>query len=325
MKKILFFALTTISLFTFSSCLDTGYELPTSPVQGGVRIYSEASMHNNYVLFCADMAYRLNVLLEAKTEGQDIKDVMLVVGEDKTANGIVTLFKGMIVKIENPIGSIWQFTFTPNIPTSTHEGSLTVSTGGKLLSEVGAEWRVTNTVGVTMSYSGGGIYTGVSGNGVEISHLSQGLFTIDVQGFGLYNIVSDPEQIMKSRWATKYTLRKSDANDFSLLGMRNSTYELTGYTGGVPEGESDDIQFSYRIDDSSEAPSPLKFKYDERTQKMVLYSGAEITKCPRLAVAFPEQYPSEEVTVIWKEKDGYTFYNLIYNGVEISTQPNTAE
>ena len=321
-KKVLFAFV--ISLLAFGSCLKQP-DIESPPTQAGALIYSEARMHNNYAMFCADLCYKLNILLEARIENQPLDEVLVVVSNDNDSivrkYGMAELFKGMNITFEElNIGS-WTVTFVPNISfDNTYEGSLLISTNNKLLSVVGNSWNVYNAPNLGMSYGGGGIILDKT-TGVTVAHLSQDNFWIYATDFGLYNITADPNHAAPSKWSLDFYVEKS-SDDYSFLGMRNSVYEMTGKAAGVVAGYESRLVFSYEIDDNIHAPSPLLYKYSDNYKRVIMYGGTEIIDAPGLPILTPDLYPTSEVVVVWNaDAEGNYYYDLTYNGYTTTTRP----
>ena len=305
------------SLLIFTSCFKSEIEIP--PTYAGLLMYKEANSQNKAIMFCADLMYKLNILLQAREGDQSLESVSIIVGgeagSEQKESGVKVLFSGMNVSFEEQEGGDWRVVFEPDYNTegTIYDGALVVSTKGTLLSDDGASWSVDNDPIDGMKIGGLGV-TMEQYKGVTIANIAPDKFWIYVQDFKLYSIIDDVEKILKSKWALDFYVTKSPG-DYSFLGMQNSTYEITGSSRGSVALGGSEISFTYDIDDNSQAPSPLRYKYNDVVKKVVLYSGVETVSSPSLSALDPIQYPASEVTVVWQgETNGSLYYELLYNG-----------
>ena len=315
-----------VSLFAFTSCFKSDIDIP--PTHSGVMMYQDAKLSNNYVMFCAELAFKLNVLLESRDGDQPLDEILLVSGTEKGKEiksiGVDQLFKDIDISFKEMESGQWELTFVPNIPQNTYDGSLLISTNRKLLSEVGSNWDVTNSPNKDMSYGGGGIVMDES-RGVNIAHLEQDRFWIYVSKFTLYNLLIDPEKKIKTEWALDFYVNKN-SSDYTLLGLRNSLYEMVGDASGSVARYGTQLTYEYEIDDNVQAPSPLRYKYNAKLNRSILYEGTEIVNAPGLTILDPHQYPSSEVVIMWKSTiEGSVYYDLTYNGFTVTSLPNLEE
>ncbi len=321
-KKI--FGIFAISLLTFMSCFDSKIEIP--PTHAGVLIYQDARLSNNYVMFCVDLAFKLNVLLEAREGDQPLEDVLVTLSVDSDGElieqdkGVNQLFKNIDVSFHEESYGVWKLVFIANTLGDTQNGSILISTDGELLSNPEALWSIDSDPSDVMSYGGGAIVM-EQGSGIKVQHLDSDDFLITVRDFGLFNLILDPEMKIKTKWNLDFNIQKN-SSDYSLMGMRNSLYEITGDAGGTVARYGESVAYKYEIEDNVHAPSPLKYKYSKETKKSILYGGTEIVNAPNLSTLYPDQFPTSEVFIEWKSTVGGTvYYDLSYNGHSMTTTP----
>lgn len=316
-----------ISLLSLSSCMDNNFEIP--PTNGGLIMYNQAVTYNGNALFFADLAFKVNILMEEAGDvniDKNLKDVEIVIkkavedapGIDASDavldNGFEVLFPtGSTTITRTGADSREWLVDLDNV--SGYTGTLLVNMGDKSLNEDGAEWII--TPGDDLKFS---IDYAVSGDGMNIRVTNSGGgvigYSISDNGspYGLKISFNSVEHT--ATWSVNYFVEKSD-QDCSYLGMKSATYDLTGESNGntIYYGKRD---ITYTAGNHFEGTS-LKYEYNSSRRAMQQFAGQETVVSFDLKNWDPSTFPDSKVNIIWSKKEGYSFYELNYNGAFISS------
>jgi hypothetical protein len=301
-------------------------DVETSPVAAGIQIYNIAAAQNLVSLEPANVAFRLFILLkEALDQGVAPKDAVVDYNGKSGVNLKGLLFGSgyydVLTEITDEGGGAWKIVFPDVNSGGSRNGTLTVSTGGKLLDEDGAAWTLSSVAGDRFSLptSAYGVHLSMSFNSYSISKIN-GVAAWDISCGGVDCAISSYPDYQGGSWALDYTLTAVPDASKSATGTFINLFAANDFVlSGSGDGESfnpyyDGCRFTY------ETTSPLHYTLACNAASPTLYSGVE-----RCAISSPAGYdlsagfPSQEVAVdrspSGADKCNYTI-TVRYNGID---------
>lgn len=282
----------TISL---SSCMkSTKYE--PSPVQGGINIYNSVNNTNVISLDPLNIAIRLNTLIyDAKQNATaDLNNVIVKDDKDKEYNVKTALFGAATIILKT--GTKYSITYQSGYESQTdlnRRGTFFVeTTNDKNLYEEEARWTVTMGTGTEAANTKPYIYGGSSGNNIYYGESSYSLSnygagTIEVNG--TYSGYVKEEY--KADWTVHSTISLYDAKGLiSLKGAEKITIDYTS---------SGKLLNSTALSTESSISTYTALDYKPSCGISNIQSGKITARFPDLKVTYPQDHPSDVVTVEW--------------------------
>ena len=305
MKRLKVLLLSLTAPLMLASCLDTGGSSGSGvseTIMNGISLYNSGLAQSVYSLDPTSVAFRLNALLtDREKQGVTTLDE---VRTEAGNNEYKYLFGSTIIEEDyRGVPGDYLLTFAYTETTGQYDrkrdGSILISTGGHLLSELaetGGMWVIDlnreNGFYYPVETSGATLITveGAEDYTISASDDGQG-FNIDIKNFKsfiLSNYTSD--------WTANYQLATTGATDFALSDLKKITFKLSGRGSGPTMYDLYGTQANliYQISESVVYRPDCGVGSDGSVYK---YSGEERVSFIEGSVYDQTQFPSSFVTV----------------------------
>ncbi len=314
MKTLKFLLVASIASFAFTSCLgsdDDGQTVPETILRG-VEIYNIANGQSIYAVDPVNIAFRLNALLTDKQlqDAATLDDV-----RTESGNGEKTyLFGGTRIE-ENYNGVVGDYKLTFEMAGTkgqydrTRDGSVIISTGGKLLTDLaasGSMWIVDFSDAQKLRY----FYSTTESITVE----SAEDYTIRAEDGGYVVEMKNYKSYVRSNWASSWTgmyTVKPDTDDLlSMKNLKKSIFKVGIYASGKSMFDMGGKQPVMRLETTRDlAYKPEGGMKDGSVYK---YEGSENVT---ISGDYDQKvYPSNFVIVEYKATGSVVSAMVTYNG-----------
>lgn len=305
MKRLKVLLLSLTAPLMLASCLDTGGSSGSGvseTIMNGISLYNSGLAQSVYSLDPTSVAFRLNALLtDREKQGVTTLDE---VRTEAGNNEYKYLFGSTIIEEDyRGVPGDYLLTFAYTETTGQYDrkrdGSILISTGGHLLSELaetGGMWVIDlnreNGFYYPVETSGATLITveGAEDYTISASDDGQG-FNIDIKNFRSF-ILSN----YTSNWTANYQLATTGATDFALSDLKKITFKLSGRGSGPTMYDLYGTQANliYQISESVVYRPDCGVGSDGSVYK---YSGEERVSFIEGSVYDQTQFPSSFVTV----------------------------
>lgn len=297
MKTLKFLLVASIASFALTSCLGNGDngDIVPDTILGGMEIHDVAAGQSLYAIDPVTIAFRLNALLTDKQlqDASTLDDVRTEFG-----NGEKTyLFGGTRIEENyNGVEGDYRLTFemagTKGQYDRTRDGSVIISTGGKLLTDLAADgsvWVVDFSDAQKLRYPTSTESITVESAEEYFIESRDGEYVVTMKNFRSY-----VRSNLASSWSGEYSVKPQTSDLLSMKNLKKSTFNVSIGAFGKSmfdlSGRQPEMQMT--------TPSSLIYKPDCGMNNGSIYrfSGEEYVSFAS-ADYDKEKYPSQFVIV----------------------------